>query len=133
MQPDRSNSEFFLLPCAASSNFYNTRFFTVVSIRPESAAQTQVTGSRFSVTFVNKQGANPIIRSYNAVGMPVRANRKLQHRDCERPSEPSTRHLEIALPSGVTYNAGDHLGIVPRNGLDQIQRVLLRFKLDAGL
>jgi len=100
---------------------------------PESAAQTQVTGSRFSVTFVNKQAANPIIRSYSAVGMTVRANRELQHRDCERPSERSTRHLEIALPSGVTYNAGDHLGIVPRNGLDQIQRVLLRFKLDAGL
>src|SRR6266436_2037942 len=100
---------------------------------PDSVAQTQVTGPRFSVTFVNKQAANPIIRSYNAVGMTVRANRELQHRDCERPSERSTRHLEIALPSGVTYNAGDHLGIVPRNGLDQIQRVLLRFKLDAGL
>jgi cytochrome P450 / NADPH-cytochrome P450 reductase len=85
------------------------------------------------VTFVNKQAANPIIRSYSAVGLTVRANRELQHRDCERPSERSTRHLEIALPSGVTYNAGDHLGVVPRNGLDQIQRVLLRFKLDASL
>ena len=83
--------------------------------------------------FVNKQAANPIIRSYSAVGLTVRANRELQHRDCERPSERSTRHLEIALPSGVTYNAGDHLGIVPRNGLDQIRRVLLRFKLDASL
>ena len=100
---------------------------------PDSAAQTQVTGPRFSVTFVNKQAANPIIRSYSAVGMTVRANRELQHLDCERPSERSTRHLEIALPSGVTYNAGDHLGIVPRNGFDQIQRVLFRFKLDAGL
>ena len=76
---------------------------------------------------------NPIIRSYGALGMTVRANRELQHRDCMRPSERSTRHLEIALPAGVTYNAGDHLGIVPRNGLDQIRRVLLRFKLDAGL
>jgi len=100
---------------------------------PESAAKTQVTGPRVSVTFVNKQAANPIIRSYSAVGMTVRANRELQRRDGERPSERSTRHLEIVLPSGVTYNAGDHLGIVPRNGLDQIQRVLLRFKLDAGL
>ena len=65
--------------------------------------------------------------------MTVRANRELQHRDVRRPSERSTRHLEIALPSGVTYQAGDHLGVVPRNGLDQIRRVLLRFKLDAGL
>ena len=100
---------------------------------PDSVAQTQSTRPRFSVTFVNKQAANPIIRSYSAVGMTVRANRELQHRDCDRPSERSTRHLEIALPSGVTYSAGDHLGIVPRNGLDQIRRVLLRFKLDAGL
>ncbi len=100
---------------------------------PDSAAQTRVTGPRFSVTFVNKQAANPIIQSYSAVGMTVRANRELQHRDCDRPSERSTRHLEIALPSGVTYNAGDHLGIVPRNGLDQIRRVLQRFKLDANL
>ena len=100
---------------------------------PDSVPQTQATGPRFSVTFVNKQTANPIIRSYNAVGMTVRANRELQHRECERPSERSTRHLEIALPPGVTYTAGDHLGIVPRNGLDQIRRVLLRFKLDAGL
>jgi cytochrome P450/NADPH-cytochrome P450 reductase len=100
---------------------------------PESAAQAQVKGPRFSVTLVNKQAANPIIQSYSAVGMTIRANRELQPRDCERPSERSTRHLEIALPSGVTYNAGDHLGIVPRNGLDQIQRVLLRFKLDASL
>ena len=100
---------------------------------PDRVAQAQATGPRFSITFVNKQAANPIIRSYNAVGMTVRANRELQHRACERPSERSTRHLEIALPPGVTYGAGDHLGIVPRNGLDQIRRVLQRFKLDAGL
>jgi cytochrome P450 / NADPH-cytochrome P450 reductase len=99
----------------------------------DSVAQTQSTRPRFSVTFVNKQAANPIILSYSAVGMTVRANLELQHRDCDRPSERSTRHLEIALPSGVNYSAGDHLGIVPRNGLDQIRRVLLRFKLDAGL
>src|SRR4029453_9290116 len=43
------------------------------------------------------------------------------------------RHVEIALPAGVTYKTGDHLGVVPRNGLDQLRRVLLRFKLDAGL
>jgi cytochrome P450/NADPH-cytochrome P450 reductase len=100
---------------------------------PDSVARTQSTRPRFSVTFVNKQAANPIILSYSAVGMTVRANLELQHRDCDRPSERSTRHLEIALPSGVNYSAGDHLGIVPRNGLDQIRRVLLRFKLDAGL
>jgi cytochrome P450 / NADPH-cytochrome P450 reductase len=100
---------------------------------PDSVAQTQAPRPRFSVTFVNPQAANPIIRSYSAASMTVCANRELQDRDGERPSERSTRHLEIALPPGVTYNAGDHLGIVPRNSLDQIRRVLRRFKLDAGL
>jgi cytochrome P450/NADPH-cytochrome P450 reductase len=41
--------------------------------------------------------------------------------------------VEVTLPAGLTYDAGDHLGIVPRNGVAQIQRVLARFKLDAGL
>jgi FAD binding domain len=45
----------------------------------------------------------------------------------------STRHIEIVLPSGVSYSAGDHLGIVPRNGLETIKRVLMRFKLDPSL
>jgi cytochrome P450/NADPH-cytochrome P450 reductase len=100
---------------------------------PEGVARTHTTGPRFSVTFVNQQAANPIIRSYSAAGMTVRANRELQHRDIARPSERSTRHMDITLPPGVTYQAGDHLGIVPRNSLDQIQRVLRRFKLDAAL
>ncbi|MCB1525529.1 MAG: NADPH--cytochrome reductase, partial [Rhodoblastus sp.] len=27
----------------------------------------------------------------------------------------STRHIEVALPEGATYRAGDHLAVVPRN------------------
>src|SRR5215510_9899915 len=100
---------------------------------PSSVTQAQTTGPRFSVALINKQAANPIIRSYSAAAMTVRVNRELQHRDGERPSARSTRHLEIALPAGATYKTGDHLGIVPRNGLDQLRRVLLRFKLDASL
>ena len=74
------------------------------------------------------------MRSDSAVAMTVRMNRELQRRDCERPSERSTRHIEIALPHGVSDSAGDHLGIVPRNGLESvIPRVLMRFKLDPTL
>src|SRR5262245_15377838 len=100
---------------------------------PSSVTQAQTTGPRFAVALINKQAANPIITSYSAAAMTVRVNRELQQRDGARPSERSTRHLEIALPAGATYQTGDHLGIVPRNGFDQIRRVLLRFKLDAGL
>ena len=97
---------------------------------PAAAAEAKTTGPRISVSFVNRLATSPIMRSYSAVAMTVRMNRELQRRDCERPSERSTRHIEIAFPSGVSYSAGDHLGIVPRNGLDTIRRALMRFKLD---
>ena len=48
-------------------------------------------------------------------------------------AERSTRHIEIALPSGMTYRAGDHLGVLPRNGVELIRRVMTRFGLDAGM
>ena len=44
----------------------------------------------------------------------------------------STRHIEIALPEDMTYRAGDHLGVLPRNNIDLIRRVIARFGLDAG-
>src|SRR6185503_12900083 len=47
-------------------------------------------------------------------------------------SERSTRHIELELPAGVTYRAGDHLGVVPRNGDGLVRRVAARFGLDAG-
>jgi cytochrome P450/NADPH-cytochrome P450 reductase len=100
---------------------------------PAATAEAKMATPRISVSFVNRLATSPIMRSYSAVAMTVRMNRELQRRDCERPSERSTRHIEIALPSGVSYSAGDHLGIVPRNGLETIRRVLMRFKLDPSL
>ena len=100
---------------------------------PAATAEAKMAAPRISVSFVNRLATSPIMRSYSAVAMTVRMNRELQRRDCERPSERSTRHIEIALPSGVSYSAGDHLGIVPRNGLEPIRRVLMRFKLDPSL
>jgi cytochrome P450/NADPH-cytochrome P450 reductase len=42
------------------------------------------------------------------------------------------RHLEISLPAGTTYSAGDHLGVLPRNDISVVNRVIARFGLDAG-
>ena len=42
------------------------------------------------------------------------------------------RHLEIALPPGISYAAGDHLGVLPRNDVSLINRTIARFGLDAG-
>lgn len=41
----------------------------------------------------------------------VLVNRELQGPGAQR----STRHIEISLPAGVTYAAGDHLGVFPCN------------------
>ncbi|KAH7137527.1 hypothetical protein B0J13DRAFT_640074 [Dactylonectria estremocensis] len=42
---------------------------------------------------------------------------------------PEKRHLEIRLPEGLTYKAGDHLNILPRNSVHNITRALSLFGL----
>lgn len=70
--------------------------------------------------------------SFQAVALAVRSRRELQRQDGPRPSARSTVHLEIALPPGMTYRTGDHLGVLPRNGAATALRVLRRYGLDAG-
>jgi cytochrome P450/NADPH-cytochrome P450 reductase len=89
-------------------------------------------GFPLAIGLVNKREANPVVRSYAAAQAMVAANRELQYKDGPRPAERSTRHLEIALPKGTTYSAGDHLGVLPRNRPELIGRVLRHFKLDPG-
>ena len=38
--------------------------------------------------------------------------------------------MEIALPEGVTYRAGDYLGVMPRNSAAQVERAMARFGLE---
>ncbi|HEU5434161.1 MAG TPA: cytochrome P450, partial [Thermomicrobiales bacterium] len=65
--------------------------------------------------------ANPFL-SEAVRPLTVLVNRELQH-DSDR----STRHIEVALPQGVSYRTGDHLGIIPRNGVALIARALSHF------
>jgi cytochrome P450 / NADPH-cytochrome P450 reductase len=89
-------------------------------------------GFRLAISMVNMREANPVVMSYAAQQGMVAVNRELQRKSGPRPAERSTRHVEIALPAGATYGAGDHLGVLPRNRPELIGRVLRRFKLDAG-
>ena len=60
----------------------------------------------------------------NAVGMATMEARVLACRELQPPgSSKQTRHLELALPPGVTYRAGDHLGLCPQNGAEQVERL----------
>jgi cytochrome P450/NADPH-cytochrome P450 reductase len=90
------------------------------------------TGPRLAITLTNRQVTNPVIVSYDARPARVRANRELIAAVNGKPADRSTRHIEIALPSGTAYAAGDHLGVLPRNGIDLVRRVMVRFGLDAG-
>ncbi|KAH8824605.1 fatty acid hydroxylase [Flagelloscypha sp. PMI_526] len=44
---------------------------------------------------------------------------------------PVKRHIEISLPEGLTYRAGDYLTLLPRNPDKDVRRVLTRFGLQS--
>ncbi|HET8599805.1 MAG TPA: cytochrome P450 [Segeticoccus sp.] len=100
---------------------------------PAEVAAEGPAAPRLSITLTNRQVTNPVIVSYQAHATHVRANRELIATDGTSGLPPrSTRHLELSLPRGSSYRAGDHLGVLPRNSIDAIRRVLARFGLDAG-
>ncbi|GAB7348487.1 hypothetical protein MBLNU459_g6894t1 [Dothideomycetes sp. NU459] len=43
--------------------------------------------------------------------------------------QPEKRHIEIQLPSDMTYSSGDYLAILPLNPQESVQRVMRRFNL----
>jgi len=60
----------------------------------------------------------------NAVGVDTFSVRVLAARELQAPASPArTRHLEISLPPGFSYTAGDHLGVCPRNDEERVERL----------
>jgi cytochrome P450 / NADPH-cytochrome P450 reductase len=61
----------------------------------------------------------------NAVGMDTVGARVLVCRELQAAESPKrTRHLELSLPPGVSYRAGDHLGVCPKNDEERIERLV---------
>ena len=85
------------------------------------------TEPRLSLSMVNRQTTNPVVVSYRAQPSTLVVNRELLGGNGR-----SARHVELRLPAGVDYATGDHLGVLPRNNVDLIRRVIARFGLDAG-
>jgi len=81
----------------------------------------------YSIETVPAPQANPLVGALGAMAMQVSANRELQTTDGPDPSERSTRHIEVILPEGVGYRAGDHLSVVAENSEALVGRVLRRF------
>ncbi|MFL6027909.1 MAG: bifunctional cytochrome P450/NADPH--P450 reductase [Friedmanniella sp.] len=104
---------------------------TALDLGPD-ATEPATSAPRLRISVVNRQQSNPVVLSYSAQPALLRGNRELAHQaDGERPDR-STRHLEVALPVGMSYRTGDHLGVLPRNSAPLIRRAMVRFGLDAG-
>ena len=84
----------------------------------------------YDVQIAHSVTANPVAMQAGAVPMEITANYELQNKSGENPSERSTRHIEIKLPEGVTYQPGDHLCVVPVNAPGLVRRALTRFGHD---
>ena len=87
------------------------------------------TGPLYKVEFLEKTGENPIVGQVGAQPVTVIENRELQNTGGKTPSKRSTRHIEIRLAPGISYRAGDHLCVVPKNDVELVRRVEARFCL----
>ncbi|KAL1888068.1 hypothetical protein Sste5346_009805 [Sporothrix stenoceras] len=50
-------------------------------------------------------------------------------RQLTAPGQPEKRHIEFQLPSDMTYHTGDYLAVLPLNPVDDVRRVMQRFRL----
>ncbi|AXJ09704.1 bifunctional cytochrome P450/NADPH--P450 reductase [Arthrobacter sp. PM3] len=71
---------------------------------------------------------DPLLRQNGLALGTVVANRELV--DLTKPGARSKRHVEIALPEGMSYRTGDYLAVLPLNPSELVQRALARFNLD---
>ncbi|MDQ0853275.1 cytochrome P450/NADPH-cytochrome P450 reductase [Arthrobacter sp. V4I6] len=71
---------------------------------------------------------DPLLRQNGLALGTVVANRELVN--MAQPRARSKRHVEIALPDGMRYRAGDYLAVLPLNPSESVQRALNRFNLD---
>ena len=99
---------------------------------PTSDAQPAPAQSLQIELLSESKSEDALISLYGARSMRVLVNRELHTKVGAHASERSARHIEVALPEGVSYKAGDHLGILPRNSERLIERVTRHFKLQGA-
>ncbi len=88
-------------------------------------------GQLYKVEMLNGvEALDPFVASVGARSMKVVAIRELHRKDGPHPSGRSTRDIELALPAGMSYQTGDHLGVLARNGDAQVKRVAQHFQFD---
>ncbi|HMI17049.1 MAG TPA: cytochrome P450, partial [Bradyrhizobium sp.] len=70
---------------------------------------------------------NSIVALGGVAPMKMLVNQELQNKQGANASDRSTRHIEVQLPSGISYRVGDHLSVVPRNDPALVDSVARRF------
>lgn len=88
----------------------------------------ETSASTLSFEYVGSGAVATLTKVHSTFTAQVDKNKELQQPCSAR----STRHIEISLPSNVTYKEGDHLGVIPRNYPDLVDRVLTRFQLNGS-
>jgi cytochrome P450/NADPH-cytochrome P450 reductase len=76
---------------------------------------------------VAPSAVNPVVALGGVSPMKVLANTELQNKAGANASNRSTRHIEVQLPSSLSYRVGDHLSVVPRNDPALVDSVARRF------
>jgi cytochrome P450/NADPH-cytochrome P450 reductase len=88
------------------------------------ASPAPADGPLFVVEVVQETRAARLRQAELQAGVIVE-NRELA--DLSSPLGRSKRHIEIALPAGMTYRAGDYLAVLPINPGPSVERALRRF------
>ncbi len=81
----------------------------------------------YKIEPVAPSAVNAIVALGGVAPMKVLVNSELQNKAGANPSDRSTRHIEVQLPSGIAYRVGDHLSVVPRNDPALVDSVARRF------
>ncbi|GAA4647603.1 cytochrome P450 [Pontixanthobacter gangjinensis] len=81
----------------------------------------------YSVQITQSVTANAVADRLGAREVEVVSSTELK--DTSHEEGRSTKHIEVALPEGMTYRPGDHLCVVPVNDDAVVERLLRRFKL----
>jgi cytochrome P450 / NADPH-cytochrome P450 reductase len=99
-----------------------------MKLDPSAVSLTSRRGG-FRIDVVPGSRPSPFVESRGASPMRVASVRCLT-RAVDGVEPKPVYHLDLDLPLEVTYNAGDHLGVIPHNSEDLVSRVARRFDLD---
>ncbi len=81
---------------------------------------------QFSVSLSPPPVYRPLHAAFQAKAFRILINRELQRVGGDQGSERATRHIELALPAGISYQTGDHIGIFAMNRDSLVEQVSQR-------